>query len=47
MSFEIKLSWIEDKLPLLKEIDVNRLSGLKKIDKEEIKVDDCVGGLKR
>jgi hypothetical protein len=27
MSFEIKLSWVEDKMPLLKEVDVKRLSG--------------------
>lgn len=27
MCFEIKLDWVEDKIPLLKEVDVQRLSG--------------------
>lgn len=37
MCFEIKLDWVEDKLPLLKEIDVKRLSGYRqqKIEEEQ------------
>ena len=30
MCFEVELEWVEDKLPLLKEIDVMRLCGVKK-----------------
>jgi hypothetical protein len=30
MCFEIKLEWIESKMPMLKEVDVNRLSAIKK-----------------
>ena len=27
MAFEIKLSWVEDKIPLLKEVDIKKMSG--------------------
>ena len=37
MCFEIKLNWVEDKMPLLKDIDVQSLSGGKKhINQDDI-----------
>jgi hypothetical protein len=35
MAFEVELTWIEEKMPRLKEVDVQRLSGLVKNNHHE------------
>ena len=42
MAFEVELPWIEDKMPRLKEVDVQRLSGIIKDDRNNI-AEDGIG----
>ena len=43
MAFEIQLQWVEDKIPRLKEIDVNRLCGIEVSEQIKMNPDGIIG----